>query len=84
MNALVTDLGIDVYLYIMTGEVVLADAVHHIEPLKDNWERRCDINNLISLSSETHSMIEKMYEKDKEGTMELLYEVLRRYRSNEE
>jgi 5-methylcytosine-specific restriction enzyme A len=79
-NALILDFGIDVYVYMTTGEVVLADAVHHIEPLKDNWDRRCDLSNLISLSSETHSMIEKMYEKDKEGTMKMLYEMIEKFR----
>lgn len=79
-NVLSIDKGIDVYLYMTTGKVVLADAVHHIEPLKDNWVRRCDIENLISLSNDTHSMIEAMYKRDKEETMKSLYEIVRRYR----
>lgn len=82
-RALTLDKGIDVYLYMTTGDVVLADAVHHIEPLKDNWDRRCDIDNLISLSNDTHSKIEQMYKKDKIGTMNLLYKILRGYRSEQ-
>lgn len=78
---LVLDKGIDVYLYMTAGEIVLADTVHHINPLKDNWNRRCDKDNLMSLSSDTHSMIEKMYLKDKQGTMKMLYEILERYRN---
>ena len=74
------DKGLDVYLYITTGEIVIADAVHHIEPLTDNWNRRCDIDNLISLSTSTHTMIEQMYKKDKEGTMKILYEMLKQFR----
>lgn len=79
-TVLTLDKGVDVYLYMTTGEVTLADTVHHIDPLKDNWDRRCDIDNLISLSNETHSMIEQLYKKDKDGTMKMLYEMLRRYR----
>lgn len=75
------DKGIDVYIYVTTGELVIADAVHHIIPLKDNWNRRCDIDNLISLHHDTHSMIEQMYKKDKEGTMKMLYEMIGRYRN---
>ena len=77
---LTLDKGIDVYLYMTTGKLVLADAVHHIEPLKDNWDRRCDLENLISLSHDTHSMIEAMYKKDKVETMKSLFEMVRRYR----
>lgn len=79
-RVLTLDKGVDVYLYMTTGEVVFADAVHHIEPLKDNWSRRCDLDNLISLSNETHSMIENLYKNDKQGMMKVLDEMLRRYR----
>ncbi len=79
-NALILDGYTDVYIYMTTGEIVTADTVHHIDPLKDNWNRRYDTDNLMSLSHDTHSKIEKMYEKDKVGTMKMLYEMLRRYR----
>lgn len=74
------DKAIDVYIYMKSGDVVLADAVHHIDPLKDNWSRRCDVENLISLSTETHSMIEKMYENDKDSTMKMLFSMVFEYR----
>ena len=51
------DDGIDVYLYMTQGVIVAADTVHHIIPIKDDWERRVDIDNMMSLSSDTHSMI---------------------------
>lgn len=78
---LALDKGIDVYIYITTGKVILADTVHHIEPLKDNWDRRCDIDNLISLASDTHSTVEQMYLKDKKGMMNKMYKVLKEYRN---
>lgn len=61
--------------------VVLADTVHHIIPLQDEWEKRNDISNLMSLSGETHSMIEQMYKKDKDGMEKKLHEMLQQYRS---
>lgn len=79
---LMLDKGYDIYIYMTTGEIVIADTVHHIEQLKDNWNRRCDIDNLMSLSHDTHSMIESMYKKDKQGTMKMLYEMLGRYRND--
>lgn len=82
-EALRLDKGFDIYIYMTTGEIVIADTVHHIDQLADNWNRRCDIDNLVSLHHDTHSMIEQMYKKDKQGTMKMLYEMLGRYRSNE-
>lgn len=78
--ALEADGGIDVYLYITTGEILLADTVHHIVPLKDDWSRRGDISNLMSLNHDTHSMIEQMYRKDKEKTIHILKEILKEFR----
>jgi len=65
-----------------TGELIIANTVHHIEPLKDDWTRRTDIDNLISLSNDTHSEIEAMYKKDKQGTMKMLNDMLWRYRND--
>lgn len=80
LKVLTLDKGIDVYIYMTTGDIVSADAVHHIDPLKDNWARRCDTDNLISLSNETHSMIERMYSKDKREIMTKLYALVSKYR----
>lgn len=80
-EALAADEGLDVYLYMTEGIVMLADTVHHIIPLQDEWEKRNDISNLMSLSGETHSMIEQMYKKDKYGMEKKLHEMLLRYRS---
>ncbi|WP_286680113.1 HNH endonuclease signature motif containing protein [Tepidanaerobacter sp. EBM-49] len=30
------------------------DTVHHIEPIKDNWGKRLDLNNLICLCESCH------------------------------
>ena len=74
------DGGIDVYLYATEGRVVPADTVHHIIPLKDDWDKRNDVNNLMSLNHDTHSMIEQMYKKDKTKMIQMLQEMLKEYR----
>lgn len=80
-NALTADGGIDVYMYMTEGVVLLADTVHHIVPLRDDWNKRSDIANLMSLNHDTHSMIEQMYKKDIVRTQSLLMEMLQAYRS---
>lgn len=79
--AMEADGGIDVYLFMTEGKLVPADTVHHIIPLQDDWQKRMDINNLMSLSHGTHSMIEQMYKKDKTGTEKKLQEMILEYRN---
>lgn len=78
--ALEADDGIDVYVFMTTGEIVPANDVHHIIPLKDDWNKRLDVNNLISLSHATHTEIEQMYKKNKKEIQNILTEMLRKYR----
>ena len=75
------DDGMDVYLFMTEGKLVAADTVHHIIPLQDDWQRRLDMDNLMSLSHDTHSMIEQMYRKDKTGTAKKLQKMLLEYRN---
>lgn len=75
------DEGIDVYIYMTTGEILLADTVHHIVPLKDDWSKRLDEENLMSLNHDTHSMIEKKYKENKEKMIESLQEMILKYRA---
>ena len=45
------------------------DLVHHIIELKEDWNKRIDVNNLICLCSHHHKFIHDLYnksEKDKE------------------
>ena len=81
--ALDADGGIDVYLYMTQDKVVVADSVHHIVPLKDNWSLRAELTNLISLHHDTHSQIEAMYKRDKAGTQAMLRKLLEEYRRGE-
>jgi len=75
------DNSIDVYVHMTTGEIIYADTVHHIIPLKDDWSKRSDIDNLMSLHHDTHSMIEKMYRQYKTEMIKKLANMLREYRS---
>lgn len=49
------------------GIPVPADTVHHIEHLKDNWERRLDPTNLVSVCRTCHNRLhpEKKQSKSK-------------------
>lgn len=53
--------GIDVYHYYITGEIIKADVVHHIEPLRDSYDKGLDMDNLIPLSSSTHNHVHHVY-----------------------
>lgn len=74
------DGGMDVYVFMTTGEILLADTAHHIIPLKDDWSKRNDIDNLMSLHHDTHSLIEKKYKKDKSRMQAELKEMLKQFR----
>lgn len=82
-EALQTDGGIDVYMYMTRGEILAADTAHHIIPLRDDWDKRNDIGNLMSLHHDTHSMIEQMYKKDKKKIQMELKEILLEYRKRQ-
>lgn len=37
------------------GIIRTADVVHHIVPIKEDWSKRFDLNNLVSLCHECHN-----------------------------
>lgn len=81
-RALARDSNIDIYLYIMEGRIVPADTVHHIVELMEDYSRRCDLDNLISISEPTHSMISRAY-KDvtkREAMQQTLKECIQAYK----
>lgn len=79
-EALSTHDNMDVYIYMTTGEIKLAETVHHIIPLRDDWNKRIDQNNLMPLNHDTHSMIEQMYKKDKIGMEKRLQNMLAEFK----
>jgi 5-methylcytosine-specific restriction endonuclease McrA len=77
------DDGIDVYVFVTTGEIVLADTVHHIVPLKTDWSQRLNKNNLMSLHHDTHSKIEDRYKAGDADIVKELMDILEKFRSIE-
>ena len=49
--------GIDIYSYYVLLKTEYGQTVHHIEPIKNNWERRLDIDNLIYLTESNHRLL---------------------------
>lgn len=80
-HVLQLDERIDVYVYMTQGVVTIADTVHHIIPLKEDWSLRNNEDNLISLNHDTHSMIEQQYRKNKNEMQEALKAMVQQYRS---
>ena len=71
--------GLDLWEYYINKKIVYADTAHHVIELKEDWSRRLDINNLFPLTQGNHSMIHKLYKKDKQGTQKLLLELIKRW-----
>lgn len=72
---------IDVYIYYTEKRIVKANTVHHIVEVREDWDRRLDIDNLFPLSDGTHTKVHKMYERDKEGTQDILRALLNKFKS---
>lgn len=68
--------GLCLWSYYVDNRIVPMNAVHHIEPVKDNWGKRLDIYNLIPLCSRAHEYVHKLYDSDKEGTQEMLKDLI--------
>lgn len=81
-RVLARDNHIDIYLYIMENRIKPADTVHHIAELGEDYSKRLDMDNLISISEPTHSMISKAYkDKTKKAQMQkVLRECIQEYR----
>lgn len=81
-RTLARDTNIDIYLYITEGRVVPADTVHHIVELMEDYSKRLDPDNLISISEPTHSMISKAYkdEAKKAAMQQTLRECIQEYK----
>lgn len=80
-RALARDMNIDIYLYIIERRVVHANTAHHIVELSEDYSKRCDIDNLISISESTHSLISKAYkdETKKKLMQQTLKECIEQY-----
>ena len=76
------DMGLCIDCLISKEEPVDEKIVHHIEPVKDNWNRRLENNNLISVCDSCHKKIEGRYSTgnfEKEHEKNRLINLLREY-----
>lgn len=67
---------IDLYDYFINKKTTIANTVHHIIEIKEDYELRLEEKNLIPLSAKSHMKIHKLYRKDKEKAQELLRSLL--------
>ena len=72
--------GLDIFAYYVEKKIEYANTAHHIIELKEDWDRRLDINNLFPVSSSTHGKIHKLYLTNKKETQELLFNLLERFK----
>lgn len=71
------DEGLDQYVLHETGELKAGFSVHHIVPLSEDWSRRTDPSNLITLSDDTHASIEYRYKgKQRAALQSLLFSIV--------
>lgn len=71
--------GMDIYAYYVQHRIMIADMVHHIVEIDEDWEKRFDMTNLIPLSNSNHGIISALYEKDeatKKDTQEQLWGII--------
>lgn len=55
--------GVDLYALYTTGRIVPATTVHHIIPLKDDFEQRLVDDNLFPTSEKSHQEIHRRYDE---------------------
>lgn len=73
--------GIDVYAYVLFGQVEQATLVHHIVEIEDDKSQALVERNLIPVSVSSHNLIHQAYnesESSKRAMQTTLYECLRR------
>jgi len=55
--------GLCLYSYYILGEIKFVDYVHHIVELKEDWDKRLNIDNLIPCCDSVHKIIHNAYNK---------------------
>lgn len=73
--------GLCLYSYYVLGEIVYTDYIHHIVYLKDEggWDKRLDINNLVTCCASVHEVIHNTKGNDKVKMQKLLMELKDRW-----
>ena len=79
--------GLDNNLCLMCldkNELNNSGTIHHIEELKDNWSKRFDKDNLISLCESCHQKVHRKYLSNKEEIQHELRVLIKKYREQRE
>ncbi|EDT74819.1 hypothetical protein [Clostridium butyricum] len=74
--------GMDILEFYRTGRIVVADRVHHIITLEEDWNSRFDVNNLICLTEKNHRIVHVEYDKGKkerETMQKILFNLLNKF-----
>lgn len=72
--------AIDIYSYYIYKLIEYGQIVHHVIPIKEDWERRFDESNLIYLTASNHQLIHKqMKEGKKEEVENLLFTLIKKF-----
>lgn len=74
--------GLCLYSYYIKHEIKYVDYIHHIVELKEDWDKRLDVSNLIPCCSEAHKLIHNTYDrsdKNKNDMQELLRSLKNKY-----
>lgn len=61
----------DIYSWYVYGRIEPGEIVHHIVPIKDDYDKRFEINNLIYLTRENHAIIHQAYSQSEEQKTEM-------------
>ena len=62
------------------GEIKPYEEVHHIEPIRVDWNRRLDTDNLIPLTHRAHMLVEAEYKKGNMLSMQSeLYKLIKQW-----
>lgn len=66
----------DIYSWYVLGRIEAGTIVHHVIPIKDDYGKRFDINNLIYLTYENHVFIHQIYSQSAEQKAEMQQELM--------
>lgn len=65
----------DIYSWYVLGRLEVGEIVHHVVPIRDDYERRFDIENLIYLTRENHELIHQIYAESDEKKLRMQQEL---------
>ena len=67
----------DIYSWYVRGKIEVGAIVHHVIPIKDDYDKRFDIGNLIYLTYENHTLIHQSYSQSSERKIQMQQELTR-------